>query len=89
MEVGEEIQRGRVAKVVTKLMVGEDAAQMRGRAYHLKMQASARLCEMQFLVMPNCFFFFMKQEGESPYRNLLKTKAVYSLQPKIKKQRTK
>ncbi|CAD6226236.1 unnamed protein product [Miscanthus lutarioriparius] len=41
MEVGEEIERGRVAKAVTKLMVGDDAAQMRGRAYHLKMQASA------------------------------------------------
>jgi hypothetical protein len=41
MEVGEVLERGRVAKAVTKLMVGEDAAQMRGRAYHLKMQASA------------------------------------------------
>lgn len=41
LEVGEEIERGRVAMAVTKLMAGEDAAQMRGRAYHLKILASA------------------------------------------------
>ncbi|CAD6220532.1 unnamed protein product [Miscanthus lutarioriparius] len=42
MEVGEEIEKGRVAKAVTKLMVGEDAAQVRGRAHHrLQKQASA------------------------------------------------
>jgi UDP-glucosyltransferase BX8/BX9 len=41
LEVGEEIERGRVAMAVTKLMAGEDAAQMRGRAYHLKILAAA------------------------------------------------
>ncbi|XP_062190521.1 DIMBOA UDP-glucosyltransferase BX8-like [Phragmites australis] len=41
LEVGEVIERERVAKAVTKLMVGEDGAQMRERAQHLQMQASA------------------------------------------------
>ncbi|TKW31298.1 hypothetical protein SEVIR_2G096500v4 [Setaria viridis] len=41
MEVGEVIERERVAKAVTKLMVGEDGARMRERARRLQVQASA------------------------------------------------
>nr|CAB3452460.1 unnamed protein product [Digitaria exilis] len=41
MEVGEVIERGRVAEAVVKVMVGEDGALMRERARHLKMEASA------------------------------------------------
>jgi UDP-glucosyltransferase BX8/BX9 len=41
MEVGEVIERGRVAEAVAKLMVGEDGARMRERARHLQMQATA------------------------------------------------
>ncbi|CAL5066266.1 unnamed protein product [Urochloa decumbens] len=40
MEVGEVIQRERVAVAVKKVMVGEDGAQMRERARRLQMQAS-------------------------------------------------
>ena len=41
MEVGEVVERGRVAEAVARLMVGEDGARMRERARHLQMQASA------------------------------------------------
>ncbi|KAF8731794.1 hypothetical protein HU200_015732 [Digitaria exilis] len=41
MEVGEVVERGRVAEAVAKMMVGEEGAQMRERARHLKMEASA------------------------------------------------
>ena len=41
MEVGEEIERETVAKVVTKVMVGEDGPLMREKARRLQMQASA------------------------------------------------
>nr|CAB3456165.1 unnamed protein product [Digitaria exilis] len=41
MEVGEVIERGKVAEAVAEVMVGEDGALMRERARHLKMEASA------------------------------------------------
>jgi len=41
MEVGEVVERGRVAEAVARLMVGEDGARMRERARPLQMQASA------------------------------------------------
>jgi UDP:flavonoid glycosyltransferase YjiC (YdhE family) len=41
MEVGEVIERGRVAAVVAKVMVGEDGARVRERAHRLKMKASS------------------------------------------------
>ncbi|CAL5089557.1 unnamed protein product [Urochloa decumbens] len=40
MEVGEVVERGRVAEAVKKAMAGGDGAQMRERARHLKMQSS-------------------------------------------------
>jgi UDP:flavonoid glycosyltransferase YjiC (YdhE family) len=41
LEVGEVLERESVAKVVTKVMVGEDGPLMRERAHRLQMQASA------------------------------------------------
>ncbi|KAL6594982.1 hypothetical protein ACP70R_048085 [Stipagrostis hirtigluma subsp. patula] len=41
LEVGEAIERASIAEAVKKLMLGEEGAQMRERAHHLQMQASA------------------------------------------------
>ncbi|WVZ62528.1 hypothetical protein U9M48_012267 [Paspalum notatum var. saurae] len=41
MEVGEEVERGKVAEAVAKLMAGEDGARMREKARCLQIQASS------------------------------------------------